>query len=62
MIQLFLLIFFVGFDGQASLDGPIEEIARVEAKEAEFALNALGIVVYSILQLYLGNYYVFIYL
>ncbi|KAG6477564.1 hypothetical protein ZIOFF_066831 [Zingiber officinale] len=33
-----------GFDGRASLDGSIEEIARVEAKEAEFALNALGIV------------------
>ncbi|XP_042435049.1 uncharacterized protein LOC122021046 isoform X1 [Zingiber officinale] len=51
-----------GFDGRASLDGSIEEIARVEAKEAEFALNALGIVVYSILQFYPSNYYAFIYL
>ncbi|KAJ8492052.1 hypothetical protein OPV22_013773 [Ensete ventricosum] len=32
------------FDGQADLDGPIGEIARIEAKEAECSLNALGIV------------------
>lgn len=39
------LVFFVGFDGQADLDGLIGEIARIEAKEAECSLNALGIVV-----------------
>ncbi|WOL11784.1 5'-nucleotidase domain-containing protein 4 isoform X1 [Canna indica] len=33
----------LGFDGQANLDGPIEEIARLEAKEAEYTLNAMGI-------------------
>ncbi|CAL9768579.1 unnamed protein product [Musa acuminata subsp. burmannicoides] len=33
-----------GFDGQADLDGLIGEIARIEAKEAECSLNALGIV------------------
>ncbi|XP_058209060.1 uncharacterized protein LOC131322000 isoform X1 [Rhododendron vialii] len=32
-----------GIDGQASLDGPIEEVARMEAQEAEDLLNDLGI-------------------
>ncbi|XP_038986589.1 cytosolic purine 5'-nucleotidase isoform X2 [Phoenix dactylifera] len=32
-----------GLDGQAALDGPIEEIARIEAKEAETLLTELGI-------------------
>lgn len=32
-----------GFDGQATLEGPIEEIARIEAKEAETLLSELGI-------------------
>lgn len=42
---MLFLVFFVGFDGQADLDGLIGEIARIEAKEAECSLNALGIVV-----------------
>ncbi|KAI8561984.1 hypothetical protein RHMOL_Rhmol04G0383300 [Rhododendron molle] len=33
----------LGIDGQASLDGPIEEVARMEAQEAEDLLNDLGI-------------------
>ncbi|XP_040990386.1 5'-nucleotidase domain-containing protein 4-like isoform X1 [Juglans microcarpa x Juglans regia] len=33
----------LGIDGQASLEGPIEEIARVEAQEAEVLLRDLGI-------------------
>ncbi|XP_010241456.1 PREDICTED: 5'-nucleotidase domain-containing protein 4 [Nelumbo nucifera] len=32
-----------GIDGRATLEGPIEEIARVEAKEAEDLLSNLGI-------------------
>ncbi|KAL5782806.1 hypothetical protein ACOSP7_007835 [Xanthoceras sorbifolium] len=32
-----------GVDGQATLDGPIEEVARVEAQEAEILLTDLGI-------------------
>ncbi|PIA60710.1 hypothetical protein AQUCO_00300312v1 [Aquilegia coerulea] len=32
-----------GIDGQATLEGPIEEIARIEAKEAEALLTDLGI-------------------
>lgn len=32
-----------GLDGQATLDGPIEQIARIEAKEAATLLNELGI-------------------
>ncbi|KAF9592900.1 hypothetical protein IFM89_018616 [Coptis chinensis] len=32
-----------GIDGQATLEGPIEEIARIEAKEAEALLSDLGI-------------------
>ncbi|XP_058076674.1 uncharacterized protein LOC131225207 [Magnolia sinica] len=32
-----------GLDGQATLEGPIEEIARIEAKEAETLLSELGI-------------------
>ncbi|KAE9455037.1 hypothetical protein C3L33_13071, partial [Rhododendron williamsianum] len=34
---------YLGIDGQASLDGPIEEVARMEAQEAEDLLNDLGI-------------------
>lgn len=34
-------------DGQATLDGPIEEIAWKEAQEADTLLNKLGIAVYS---------------
>ncbi|ONK67650.1 uncharacterized protein A4U43_C05F2280 [Asparagus officinalis] len=33
----------LGIDGQLTLDGPIEEIARVEAREAEMLLSDLGI-------------------
>lgn len=33
----------LGKDGQATLDGPIEEIARVEAREAETSLSELGL-------------------
>ncbi|KAK3189455.1 hypothetical protein Dsin_029016 [Dipteronia sinensis] len=32
-----------GVDGQATLDGPIEEVARVETQEAEILLTDLGI-------------------
>ncbi|KAL6959101.1 hypothetical protein U1Q18_015945 [Sarracenia purpurea var. burkii] len=32
-----------GIDGQATLEGPIEEVARIEAQEAEDLLNHLGI-------------------
>lgn len=32
-----------GIEGQESLEGPIEEVARVEAREAEGLLNDLGI-------------------
>lgn len=33
----------VGIDGHASLDGPIEEVARSEARDAEDLLQDLGI-------------------
>lgn len=33
----------IGVDDQASLDGPIEEVARVKAQEAEILLKDLGI-------------------
>lgn len=32
-----------GIDGEAALDGPIEEVARMEAQEAEHLLNDFGI-------------------
>lgn len=35
----------VGIDGHATLEGPIEEVARTEAKEAEELLSDLGILV-----------------
>ena len=33
----------VGIDGHATLEGPIEEVARSEANEAEGLLRSLGI-------------------
>lgn len=33
----------VGIDGQTTLKGPIEEVARLEAEEAEDLLRDLGI-------------------
>lgn len=39
----------VGVNGQASLQGPIEEIARIEAGEAEGLLRNLGIPVHPCL-------------
>lgn len=36
-----------GIEGQSTLDGPIEEIAQVEAREAEILLSDLGITVCS---------------
>jgi hypothetical protein len=33
----------VGIEGQETLEGPIEEVARVEAREAEGLLTDLGI-------------------
>jgi len=36
---------FEGVDSQSTLEGPIEEIARVEAREAEKLLSGLGIAV-----------------
>jgi hypothetical protein len=40
---LFLKHVNVGIDGHETLEGPIEEVARVEAKEAEDLLRDLGI-------------------
>lgn len=39
----------VGINGQASLQGPIEEIAKIEAGEAEGLLRNLGIPVHPCL-------------
>lgn len=37
------MIIFVAIDGEAGLDGPIEDVAKMEAQEAEHLLNHLGI-------------------
>lgn len=39
----FAFLFCVGVDGEETLEGPIEEVARVEAHEAEDLLRDLGI-------------------
>lgn len=39
----YLFIYSLGIDGEAALDGPIEEVARMEAQEAEHLLNDFGI-------------------
>lgn len=38
-----LVPLLVGFDGHAALEGPIEEVARSEARQAEDLLKDLGI-------------------
>lgn len=38
-----LVTLLVGFDGHAALEGPIEEVARSEARQAEDLLKDLGI-------------------
>lgn len=39
----FVFLFRVGVDGEETLEGPIEEVARLEAHEAEDLLRDLGI-------------------
>lgn len=39
----FWVIPHVGIDSQTTLEGPIEQVARVEAEEAENLLRDLGI-------------------
>lgn len=51
---IYLFIYSLGIDGEAALDGPIEEVARMEAQEAEHLLNDFGIpVMYIFLFCYL---------
>lgn len=39
----FSLVLCAGIDGQVTLEGPIEEVAKMEADEAEDLLRKLGI-------------------
>lgn len=57
MWLLFLYYFsLAGLDGHATLEGPIEEIARNEAKKARNTLSELGILVqFLLLSLSLSN-------